>query len=78
MRAHFGLPSVRNGMLLVVIYSIVVTDLAFDVVEEVDKRAPISVKFEIPYFTGEFVRPVLLAGTVWLIECLRLSIWNPG
>ncbi|TYJ58067.1 hypothetical protein B9479_001162 [Cryptococcus floricola] len=31
MRAHFGLPSVRN--------------------EEIDKRAPISVKFEIPYFT---------------------------
>ncbi|ORY35500.1 Mu homology domain-containing protein [Naematelia encephala] len=31
MRAHFGLPSVRN--------------------EELDKRAPISVKFEIPYFT---------------------------
>ncbi|WVR09541.1 hypothetical protein IAU60_006610 [Kwoniella sp. DSM 27419] len=31
MRAHFGLPSVRN--------------------EEIDKRAPITVKFEIPYFT---------------------------
>lgn len=31
MRAHFGLPSVRN--------------------EEIDKRAPISVKFEIPYLT---------------------------
>ncbi|ODN98286.1 AP-1 complex subunit mu-1 [Cryptococcus wingfieldii CBS 7118] len=31
MRAHFGLPSVRN--------------------EEIDKRAPISVKFDIPYFT---------------------------
>ncbi|KZV79702.1 clathrin adaptor, mu subunit [Exidia glandulosa HHB12029] len=32
MRAHFGLPSVRNA-------------------EDVEKRAPITVKFEIPYFT---------------------------
>ncbi|KAJ3222829.1 AP-1 complex subunit mu-1 [Clydaea vesicula] len=31
MRAHFGLPSVRN--------------------EDLDKRPPISIKFEIPYFT---------------------------
>ena len=32
MRAHFGLPSVRND-------------------ETIDRRTPISVKFEIPYFT---------------------------
>ena len=32
MRAHFGLPSVRND-------------------ESIDRRTPISVKFEIPYFT---------------------------
>lgn len=31
MRAHFGLPSVKN--------------------EDPDKRPPISVKYEIPYFT---------------------------
>jgi AP-1 complex subunit mu len=78
MRAHFGLPSVRNGMLLVIICTIAVTDSAFDFIEEVDKRAPISVKFEIPYFTGGFVRAVLSTGTVWLIEFFRLSIWNPG
>jgi AP-1 complex subunit mu len=49
MRAHFGLPSVKSGQ------------SSFDIVprsrteadpsDELDKRAPISVKFEIPYFT---------------------------
>jgi AP-1 complex subunit mu len=32
MRAHFGLPSVKNEDLI-------------------DRRAPINIKFEIPYFT---------------------------
>jgi len=32
MRAHFGLPSVKNA-------------------EDVERRPPITVKFEIPYFT---------------------------
>lgn len=32
MRAHFGLPSVKNE-------------------DSLDRRAPISVKFELPYFT---------------------------
>lgn len=46
MRAHFGLPSVRNGK-----SSAILRVFADQPAEELDKRAPISVKFEIPYFT---------------------------
>lgn len=42
MRAHFGLPSVRNGMCLCL------TDRSE---ETLARRTPINVKFEIPYFT---------------------------
>ena len=53
MRAHFGLPSVRNGRLRksvwLIWYSLYL--LPPNRADEVDKRAPISVKFEIPYFT---------------------------
>jgi AP-1 complex subunit mu len=45
MRAHFGLPSVRNGTCFLDEVSQLMS------AEELDKRAPISVKFEIPYFT---------------------------
>ena len=45
MRAHFGLPSVRNGEAE---SSLLTIDSLAD---ENDRRAPISVKFEIPYFT---------------------------
>ena len=40
-RAHFGLPSVKNGISL---------SLSNEL-EDLDKRPPISIKFEIPYFT---------------------------
>jgi len=51
MRAHFGLPSVKSGMfhksgavsVILTIYKLLEQD--------VEKRAPITVKFEIPYFT---------------------------
>jgi len=49
MRAHFGLPSVRGGG-----YSLFSERERADwsnTEQEVDKRAPITVKFEIPYFT---------------------------
>ena len=42
MRAHFGLPSVRNGMYL---GSTNISE------ETLASRTPINVKFEIPYFT---------------------------
>ena len=42
MRAHFGLPSVRNGMYMGS------TNLSE---ETLARRTPINVKFEIPYFT---------------------------
>jgi AP-1 complex subunit mu len=52
MRAHFGLPSVRSGEYF---FSADGNHewnaYPFGIVEELDKRAPISVKFEIPYFT---------------------------
>ena len=51
MRAHFGLPSVKSGKLHIV--SIVTHDSLICVsrVEDPNKRPPIAVKFEIPYFT---------------------------
>ena len=50
MRAHFGLPSVKNGTLKhsnpqLLPFSSIVAEL------DVEKRAPITVKYEIPYFT---------------------------
>ncbi len=49
MRAHFGLPSVKSGELRFVW---VISSAAEIVIEqEPEKRAPITVKFEIPYFT---------------------------
>jgi hypothetical protein len=53
MRAHFGLPSVRNGRLRKSVWPIIgsLYMLPLHYADEVDKRAPISVKFEIPYFT---------------------------
>ena len=52
MRAQFGLPSVRNSAshpLLLLFHD--TYSLANIVADEVEKRAPITVKFEIPYFT---------------------------
>jgi AP-1 complex subunit mu len=52
MRAHFGLPSVKSG-----IYSSGETQQSHNPdpcqcsEQDVEKRAPITVKFEIPYFT---------------------------
>ncbi|RUS35460.1 Mu homology domain-containing protein [Jimgerdemannia flammicorona] len=43
MRAHFGLPSVKGGALTFLFY--------FILSDELEKRPPISIKFEIPYFT---------------------------
>jgi AP-1 complex subunit mu len=45
MRAHFGLPSVKSGT-----SHMLCVESRWSV-DELDKRAPISVKFEIPYFT---------------------------
>lgn len=52
MRAQFGLPSVRNSAshpLLLLVHD--TYSLSNIVADEVEKRAPITVKFEIPYFT---------------------------
>jgi AP-1 complex subunit mu len=52
MRAHFGLPSVKSG-----IYSSAELSRRHNPdhyqfsEQDVEKRAPITVKFEIPYFT---------------------------
>jgi len=55
MRAHFGLPSVRGGTYLSLsLYHLLraSTDGKCEFgTEEMDKRTPITVKFEIPYFT---------------------------
>lgn len=51
MRAHFGLPSVRGGELAIVLICEQKRTNRLDIEQEVDKRAPITVKFEIPYFT---------------------------
>ena len=48
MRAHFGLPSVKSGMCLS--FSVGPTRL-IRAEQDFEKRAPITVKFEIPYFT---------------------------
>lgn len=50
MRAQFGLPSVKSGKYTTYRILFLHTHTVF-VAEELDKRAPISVKFEIPYFT---------------------------
>ena len=53
MRAHFGLPSVRGGTSALGSTLRTVNLLTFACLEHesLDKRAPITVKFEIPYFT---------------------------
>ena len=52
MRAHFGLPSVRGGKLVfIALYILPLTKSILVEQENMDKRAPITVKFEIPYFT---------------------------
>ena len=51
MRAHFGLPSVRSGQSPFLPITCLSDKDMTDDVDELDKRAPISVKFEIPYFT---------------------------
>jgi len=53
MRAHFGLPSVRGGTYFPLPTSIVrvLIGRVSACTEEMDKRTPITVKFEIPYFT---------------------------
>ena len=50
MRAHFGLPSVKSGVLNPTNSYQDLTDIHF-LEQDMDKRAPITVKFEIPYFT---------------------------
>ncbi len=51
MRAHFGLPSVKTGkkFMLVVISKLL---------DDPDKRPPIAVKFEIPYFTTSGIQVI--------------------
>jgi AP-1 complex subunit mu len=55
MRAHFGLPSVKAGALSVLLHMPIVHPLNFlystNTDQDMDKRAPITVRFEIPYFT---------------------------
>jgi AP-1 complex subunit mu len=50
MRAHFGLPSVKSGT-FDKNRSTVIVNLTLIPEQDVEKRAPITVKFEIPYFT---------------------------
>ena len=52
MRAHFGLPSVKSGIftLLHPFFFGGRSDLLV-IEQDFEKRAPITVKFEIPYFT---------------------------
>ncbi|CAG8697247.1 10941_t:CDS:2, partial [Racocetra fulgida] len=56
MRAHFGLPSVKNGTSFIkqlknnhYCYHDLITKI--NAVDDPDKKPPIGVKFEIPYFT---------------------------
>lgn len=62
MRAHFGLPSVRGGEYQSTLLPFPPSRCRASLgvaceadlphfAEEMDKRAPISIKFEIPYFT---------------------------
>ena len=54
MRAHFGLPSVRGGLhssFFLPCRCITEPRDSSTERESLDKRAPITVKFEIPYFT---------------------------
>lgn len=50
MRAHFGLPSVKSGVLNSKISLYLTNHYRFPE-QDAEKRAPITVKFEIPYFT---------------------------
>ena len=51
MRAHFGLPSVRGGASTLSPSSFLLHITLLAEHDSMDKRAPITVKFEIPYFT---------------------------
>ena len=60
MRAHFGLPSVKSGGLLFhssrirpsILSTFPATGSLVQLTDQdMDKRAPITVRFEIPYFT---------------------------
>ena len=53
MRAHFGLPSVKSGTCFNIFFlSITYLTARQNIIEQdFEKRAPITVKFEIPYFT---------------------------
>jgi AP-1 complex subunit mu len=50
MRAHFGLPSVKSGMFIGTVWGTMILTPCF-AEQDIEKRAPITVKFEIPYFT---------------------------
>jgi len=49
MRAHFGLPSVRSGTFAPLLIQIHVYNRSLET--DMDKRPPITARFEIPYFT---------------------------
>ena len=51
MRAHFGLPSVKNGTIKLNATTSTSTHSSLIAELDVEKRAPITVKYEIPYFT---------------------------
>jgi AP-1 complex subunit mu len=51
MRAQFGLPSVRDGMMFNSLTSKRFNDVTWFIEQDLKKRAPISGKYEIPYFT---------------------------
>ena len=52
MRAHFGLPSVKSGTCPHSFFFFYRSHWPIVVIEQdFEKRAPITVKFEIPYFT---------------------------
>ena len=51
MRAHFGLPSVKSGTQLRFFFLVLLNFPWMSLEQDFEKRAPNTVKFEIPYFT---------------------------
>jgi len=85
MRAHFGLPSVRNGASSVLRIDSVGSLRLHIPAEENEKRPPITVKFEIPYFTvsGIQVRYLKIVeksgyqALPWVRYVIHMAAW-PG
>jgi AP-1 complex subunit mu len=54
MRAHFGLPSVQAGKNTRIVFIVKKKKtclIIYNIAEDTEKKPPINIKFEIPYFT---------------------------